>query len=85
MTRFQTESDSWKAYASATRPTARIYNKGQMLRNPLATISLTELTRDGRKPEQNGAIDKLWGLSVKQLTGEVDDVASGARSSTIWT
>jgi hypothetical protein len=42
-----------------------------MLRNPLVTISLTQLTRDGRKPEQNGENDKLWGLSVKGLTGEV--------------
>ena len=49
------------------------------------TISLTQLTRDGRKPEQNGANDKLWGLSVKQLTGEVGEVASGARSSTTGT
>jgi hypothetical protein len=47
------------------------------------TISLTQLTRDGRKPEQNGANDKLWGLSEKQLTGEVDEVGSVARSSTI--
>jgi hypothetical protein len=42
-------------------------------------------TVDGRKLEQNGANDKLWGLSEKQLTGEVDEVGSVARSSTTGT
>lgn len=46
------------------------------------TISLTQLTRDGRKLEENGAHDKLWGLSVKQLTGEVLEVVSGDGSDT---
>ena len=38
--------------------------KGKMLTNPLATISLTQLARDGRKPEQNGGQMTSYGVDL---------------------